>query len=293
MKHALIAVAFLATLIGTPDAQANEWTTAQTPFRIHGNTWYVGSKGLSAILITTDKGHVLIDVPMAENVPTIEANIRQLGFRIEDIKYIVNTHAHFDHAGGIAALASDSGAVVLGRAAQAHALLTGGDDADDPQHGSASLYAPVPKVNTLANGEALKLGSLRLQAHPTPGHTPGSTSWSWRSCEDGHCLNLVYADSLSALTAGDYRYSDPAHPERLRDFRRGLKRVAALRCDLLITPHPEASGFWARLQRRDAGEHGALVDSGACRAYAEAARQRLADLVVSETRAAQQEAQRK
>lgn len=269
MKHLIRAAAFGACLFAVSALAANkDWSAPQKPFRIVGNTWYVGSHGLSAILITSPQGHVLIDAPMAENVPMIEANIRALGFRVEDVRLILNSHAHFDHAGGIAALAQDSGASVRASAAGARALRSGGDDADDPQHGEADPYAAVPRVETFADGETVKLGALALTAHVTPGHTPGSTTWTWRSCEAKRCLDLVYADSVTPLSNKSYRYDDTVHPERLTDFRRGLATIAALPCDVLITPHPDASGFLDRIARRDAGDADALVDRNACRLYA-------------------------
>lgn len=266
-------------------AAPSSWTEAQAPYRIHGNTWYVGSRGLSSILVTSDAGHVLIDAPLAQNAAAIEANVRALGFRVEDIRVILNSHAHHDHAGGIARLARDSGADVRASAASTRALRSGGDDPDDPQHGSADRYAPVKVAATFADGEVVRVGELALTAHLTPGHTPGSTSWSWRSCEQADCLDIVYADSLTALTAGSYRYSDAAHPERLAGFRRGLDVVAELPCDILVTPHPEASGFDERIARRGAGDATALVDRDACRRYAEGARERL-DAQVERERAA-------
>lgn len=275
------ALALAATLFAAPSS----WSEAQAPYRIHGNTWNVGSRGLASILVTSDAGHVLIDAPLAQNVGLIEANVRALGFRVEDIRVILNTHAHFDHAGGIAGLARDSGAEVRASVAGARALRSGGNDPDDPQHGSADPYASVQVAATLADGDVVRVGDLALTAHLTPGHTPGSTSWSWRSCEQADCLDIVYADSLTALTAGSYRYSDPAHPERLAGFRRGLEVVAGLPCDILVTPHPEASGFDERLARREAGDAAALVDRDACRRYAEGARERL-DAQVERERAA-------
>ncbi|RYD16543.1 MAG: subclass B3 metallo-beta-lactamase [Lysobacteraceae bacterium] len=260
-----------AALIAAPPS----WTAAQAPYRIHGNAWQVGSAGLSAILVTSDAGHVLIDVPLAANVERVEANVRALGFRVEDIRMILNTHAHFDHAGGIAALARRSGAQVRSSTASARALRSGGDDPDDPQHGSADRYAPVAVASTFGDGEVVRVGTLALTAHLTPGHTPGSTSWSWRSCERSRCLDLVYADSLTAISDDGYLYSDPAHPQRVADFRRGLAMIAKLPCDILVTPHPEASGLDERIERRDAGEADALVDRSACRRYAREAGERL------------------
>lgn len=275
------ALVLAATLFAAPSS----WSEAQAPYRIHGNTWNVGTRGLASILVTSDAGHVLIDAPLARNVGLIEANVGALGFRVEDIRVILNTHAHFDHAGGIARLARDSGAEVRASVAGARALRSGGDDPDDPQHGSAGRYPPVKVAATLADGDVVRVGSLALTAHSTPGHTPGSTSWTWRSCEQDRCLDIVYADSLTALTAGSYRYSDPVHPERLAGFRRGLDVVAGLPCDILVTPHPGASGFDERLARREAGDAAALVDRDACRRYAEDARERL-DAQVERERAA-------
>jgi metallo-beta-lactamase class B len=265
------ALALAATLFTAPSS----WSEAQAPYRIHGNTWNVGSRGLASILVTSDAGHVLIDAPLERNVELIEANVRALGFRVEDIRVILNTHPHFDHAGGIARLARDSGAEVRASVAGARALRSGGNDPEDPQHGMAGTYAPVQVSATLADGDLVRVGELALTARLTPGHTPGSTSWTWRSCEQARCVDIVYADSLTALSAKGYRYSDPAHPERLAGFRRGIEAVAGLPCDILVTPHPEASGFDERLTRREAGDADALVDRGACRRYAEEAGRRL------------------
>lgn len=265
----------LAGLLVGGSSIASDWTAPQSPFRVHGGTYYVGSRGLTALLITSDAGHVLIDVPLEENVAMIEANIRALGFRVEDVKMILNSHPHHDHAGGMASMAQRSGADVHASTASALALRAGGDDAEDPQHGSAAKFAAVAKVKRFEDGAMLRLGDIELTAHLTPGHTPGSTTWTWSSCEKGRCVSMVYADSLTAMVAGKYRYSDPAHPERVVDFRAGLKSVAALDCDVLITPHPDASGFLDRVARRDSGDLQALVDRDACRVYARSAAKRL------------------
>jgi metallo-beta-lactamase class B len=285
-----LAVCVLLSTLSTAAAAANEWTTPLAPFHIHGSTYYVGSKGLSALLITSSKGHVLIDVPLADNVPMIEANIRALGFKVEDVRLILNSHAHSDHAGGIAALVRDSGAKVRASIASAKALRAGGDDADDPQHGTASTYAPVTKIKTIRDGAVLRLGPNALTAHITPGHTPGSTTWSWRSCAEKECVDLVYADSLTAISNAEYRYTDPAHPERLENFRRGLATIATLSCDILITPHPEASRFLDRVAQRKAGNSTALLERDACRGYAEGAGKRLETRIAEEAKQAHPDA---
>jgi metallo-beta-lactamase class B len=250
------------------------WTQPQKPFRIYGNTYYVGSHGLSAILITSSEGHVLIDGTLPENAAMIESNIRALGFRLSDIKLILNTHAHGDHAGAIATLAHDSGAQVTASAKSAKEMELGGNDPDDPQHGMAPFYPKVAKVRVVSDGETVRVGSLALQMHAMPGHTPGSTGWTWRSCEEQHCLSMVYADSLSLLSTDDYRYADPGHPERLAGYRHTLEMLAALPCDILLTPHPR-DDFFDKAGRITPGKPNPLIDTLACKAYAEEGTQNL------------------
>jgi metallo-beta-lactamase class B len=265
----MLAASAHATDPASPGAAMRaSWRQPQTPERIYGNTWYVGSRGLSAILITSPQGHVLIDGTLPENVEMVEANIRRVGFHLRDVKVILDTHAHGDHAGAIAALARDSGAQVVARAAPARALRDGGEDIDDPQHGDAPLFPAVQDVRVIGDNETVRVGPLAIQPQPTPGHTPGSTSWTWTSCEGKRCQSMVYADSLTLIADGGYRYTDPAHPERLGDFRRALAILAALPCDILMTPHPEASDLLKRLADRDAGNRDALRDPQACKTYA-------------------------
>jgi metallo-beta-lactamase class B len=260
------------------------WNASQAPFRLYGNTWYVGPHGLSSILVDTGQGLALFDGDLPESAPQIEAHIRVLGFRVRDIKWIFNSHAHVDHAGGIAALQRASGAQVLASAAGARELELGGADPSDPQYGSIPDYTPVRHVRVVRDGAALHLRDAAIKAHYTPGHTAGSTSWTWTSCEKKRCLHMVYADSLTAVSAPTFRFSD--HPRYLADFRRSIATVAALPCDILLTPHPDASGFWERVARRKAtADVSALIDQNACRTYAAAASKAL-DARLAEERAA-------
>jgi metallo-beta-lactamase class B len=258
-----------------------EWTTPVAPFRIFGNTWYVGSRGLAAILITSPAGHVLIDGDLPTSPPLIEASIRALGFRVEDVKYILNSHAHYDHAGGIAALQRAAQATVVASADGAAAIERGHGDRGDPQFESAAYFPPAHDVRRIGDGDTLRVGDVAITAHLTPGHTPGSTSWTWRSCADGRCLSIAYADSLTAVSDTDYRFSDDrAHPGIADAFRRSIATVSALPCDILLTPHPGASDFWAR---HDAATDGSgLVDASACRRYGDESMQRFDERVARE-----------
>ncbi|HKR76168.1 MAG TPA: subclass B3 metallo-beta-lactamase [Rhodanobacter sp.] len=249
------------------DIERSQWNAPQKPFRIYGNTWYVGPYGLSSILVDTGQGLALFDGDLPESVAQIEAHIRELGFRVRDVKWILNSHAHSDHAGGIVALQAASGAQVLASVAGKRELELGGADRSDPQYGSAPRYMPLRNVHTVRDGETLQLGQVAVTAHYTPGHTPGSTSWTWQSCEGRRCLYIAYADSLSAISARGYRFTD--HPDYVAAFRKTFATVAALPCDILLTPHPDASGFWEKVaQRKSPTDVAPLVDPQACRDYA-------------------------
>jgi len=275
MKHPLhlffaAAAALACASIHAAAADDRGWTRPEQPFRIYGDTWYVGTHGLSAILITSPQGHVLIDGTMPENARLVEQNIRSLGFRIGDVKAILNSHAHFDHAGAIAALAAASGAPVYASRYGAEELMAGGDYAEDPQNGEAPHFPKVAKVSVVADGGTVKVGDIVVTAHYTPGHTPGATTWTWRSCEKDRCLDVVYADSITAFTNGVYRYSDPAHPERVSGFRKTFDIVAALPCDVLITTHPDMSDFLDRAAAHRAGKQpDPMIDRQACKALAQ------------------------
>jgi metallo-beta-lactamase class B len=262
MRRTLLALA-ACTALPAFAVDTAPWTQPAEPHVIFGNTYYVGTKGLSSILVTSPQGHVLIDGPMDENVGRIEANIRKLGFRVEDIKLILNSHSHFDHAGGIARLAKDSGATVRATAAGAKELRQGGDDDSDPQHGDVRIYAKVEAIGDVTDGMVLRVGPLALTAHVTPGHTVGGTAWTWQSCEGGTCKSIAYVDSLSALAADGYRYSD--HPAFVADFRKTFDRVAALPCDILVAPHPDQA----------VGK--------TCKTYADAGRKRLDEQLAKES----------
>jgi metallo-beta-lactamase class B len=204
---------------------------------------------------------------------------------VEDIRIIGNSHAHYDHAGGIAAIQRASGARVLATASSAAVLRRGTPGADDPQHDIALPYPAVTgtDVGVIADGDTVRVGPVAIVAHATPGHTPGGTSWSWRSCEAASCLDFVYADSQTPVSADGFFFTrSTAYPTALADFARGFAVLEQLSCDVLLTPHPGASQLWERLDKRDHGQQDALQDRQACRRYAANARAQLARRVAAE-----------
>jgi metallo-beta-lactamase class B len=273
--------ALLARDVHSSCANCVAWNKPHAAFRIYGNTYYVGTDGLSSVLITSSTGDLLIDGALPESAPRIAANIRSLGFRIEDVKLIVNSHVHFDHAGGIAELQKLSGARVAASQWTADVMKKGAVPRDDPQYGSIRPIARVARVETFKDGDALSAGLVRVTAHFTPGHTPGGTSWTWQSCENGRCLNLVYADSLSPVSANGFQFSRRKEYPHAEDFERSFSFLESTPCDILITPHPDASGLWERLEKR-ASRPDALVDSNACRVLAQTSREQLKKRLATE-----------
>lgn len=254
-----------------------EWNLPNAPFKLFGNSWYVGTKGLSAILISSSAGHVLIDGGLPESAPIIRRNIEALGFSIKDVKLILNSHAHNDHAGGLALLARSSGAAVAASAASVRWLQRGVTMEDDPQFGLNAPFPPVPNVRTVRDGEVMRVGRLALTAHVTGGHTPGSTTWNWQSCEGAVCHEIVYADSQSPISADGFRFSgNTTYPSALSDFRRSHTLFESMPCEILVMPHPAAAQLFDRVAK------GTLVDAGGCKRMAANARLALENRLATE-----------
>jgi metallo-beta-lactamase class B len=263
--------------------QCAEWNVPQRPFRLHGNTYYVGTHGLGAILITSPQGHVLIDGGLPQSAPIIRANIESLGFRMRDVKLILNSHAHYDHAGGIAELQRASGARVLASAWSASVMKSGKSQPGDPQFGIAFGYAAVANVGTFTFEDTLRVGPIAIVPHATAGHTPGGTTWSWRACDAARCLDFVYADSQTPVSADDFLFTkNTTYPNAIADFERGYATLERLSCDVLVTPHPGVSSLWDRVSPSDGTIGATLVDRGACTRYAATARRALAARVAKE-----------
>jgi metallo-beta-lactamase class B len=284
MKPRILLVLAACAMSGA--AFADGWSTPQDPFAIYGNTYYVGTREVAAVLITSAAGHILIDGASPDASSQIAANIGRLGFRLEDVHYILNSHAHIDHAGGIAALQKLTGAVVVASPAGAAVLRRGTPESGDPQYGNLITLPnmkPIAEVRTITDGEVLRVGPLPVTAHATPGHTPGGTSWSWPAVENGKIVEVVYADSVNAMGDKTFRYSgDPRYPSARADVEASLAKLAALRCDVLISAHPEASGLWERKDAAAKAGHVAFIDPAGCVKYVEKTRQVLAHTLATE-----------
>ncbi len=257
-----------------PDAafecsNCERWNTPQDPFRVYGNTWYVGTAGLSSILIETADGLILVDGGLPQSAELIDASIRKLGFDPLQISAILLSHAHFDHAGGIAALQRLSGATVYTSDAGQLVLESGELQADDPQYMKGATDSGVPAVSnvvSIGDREKVTIGGVDVMAVYTPGHTPGGMSWSWESCALETCYNVVYADSMTAVSADGYRFSDGPAVNQLIESADVLSN---LDCDILLSPHPFFFGMQDKLEKIDDGNP--FINNVACMIYAETA----------------------
>ncbi len=236
LSRTLAALAVLAATIAAPaHAQRANWNTPTEPFHIIDNVYYVGTDGLAAYLFVTKKGLILLDAALPDSAPLIEANIVKLGYKVADIKFLLNSHAHFDHSGGLARLKADSGATMIASAGDRSALEGGfylGSEA------IKAMNAPPVKVDrTVRDGEKVKLGGFTLTAHLTPGHSRGCTSWGWTAKEKGKRYSaLVFCSATVAAN----RITPPVQYEGIvADYRSTFAKAKAMKVDVPLAPHAE------------------------------------------------------
>ena len=235
---ATVMAATPAVALDNPPA----WTRPTAPFHLIGPVDYVGTEGLAAYLIRTDKGAILIDATMAENVPAIQRNIIALGVPLDQVKLILVSHAHFDHAAGDAAMKRATGARLVAGAGDANALESG-IPPGETNYGVIRFPA-VTVDRRVRNGDRVRLGRVTLTAVATPGHTPGCTTWAMRAAEKGRVLNIVFP--CSATVAGNRLFGNRRYPGIVPDFRLSIARLAALPADVVLPGHPEAADVFDR-----------------------------------------------
>ena len=192
------------------------------------------------------------------------------------MKLILNSHVHYDHAGGIAELQKITGANVVASDIAARVLRTGKVDRSDPQFEVLRAYPPVANVEALGARKSVNVGKLQLNVIHTPGHTPGGTSWSWQSCEGKRCLNVVYGDSLNSVSDSSFKYGgDERYPNAASDMTTSTAALDAAPCDILIAAHPNFTGLWSIIDEHGKGDRAKLIDSSSCKRYAAAGKERL------------------
>lgn len=258
MKRPILTA--LACALFASAAAATDWPAAwhepTEPFHIVGNIYYVGSKGIAAYLIVSPQGDILLDGTEAENGAMIERNIAKLGFSIRDVRLLLNNHAHFDHAGALAQLKADSGAIFLANPRDKAILESG--HITLPNSNDLLDFPPVKVDRTLRDGETVRVGPIAITAIFTPGHTPGCTSWSMVVRDHGRRLRVVFPCSLTV--GGNRLVGNKLYPDIVADFRRSFARLAAMKADVVLTGHPELADVQGRDARRRDDSPDAFVD---------------------------------
>jgi metallo-beta-lactamase class B len=227
---------------GQSDPESRAWNQPVKPFRIIGNIYYVGAAEVSSFLITTPQGHILLDSGLAETVPQIQQNVAKLGFRMSDIKILINSHAHYDHAGGLAALKKLTGAKLMTTQPESELLARGGKE--DPQFGDRFAFVPAITDRMLNDGDEVELGGTTMTAHLTPGHTKGCTTWTMKAEEGGKQYNVVFAGSASA--PGYKLVDNPKYPKIVEDYERTFRVLKNLECDVFLGAH---GSFFSLLEK--------------------------------------------
>lgn len=255
LRPILLAAALLASPCAVAQQtdwakQIAEWNVPTAPFHIAGRVYYVGTAGLSAYLITDPAGHVLIDGGVPQSAKQIAANIRRLGFRVENVRYLLINHAHFDHAGGLAELKQLTGAQLLASAGDKPDIESG------KTVGRPDLppFPPVTVDRVVADGDHIRLGGTDLTVHLTPGHTRGCTSWTMRSGG----LDLIFACSITV--AGQPLTPGKGYDAAASDFRATFAKLKGLHADIFLNFHPSAFDMEAKRKKLAAGDARAFVD---------------------------------
>ena len=243
-----------------------DWTEPFPTFRIAGNLYYVGSKGLASYLITTPQGHILINSDLESSVPLIRASVEGLGFKFSDIKILLISHAHWDHDGGSAAIKALTGAQYMVMDADVPVVESGGRA--DFQYGnqSGSLYPPAKVDRVLHDGDEVRLGGTTLVAHLTPGHTKGCTTWTMKVPEAGKIYNVVIVGSPN-VNEGYKLVDNAAYPEIASDFERTFRVLKSLPIDIFLGAHGDYFDMKTKYPRLKEGAANPFIDPAGYNAY--------------------------
>lgn len=253
----------------SPESAAKNQPVA--PFRIAGDIYYVGASDVTSYLIVTPKGMVLLDGGFAETAPMIEANIAALGFKLKDVKVLLNGHAHPDHAGGLAKLKADSGAEFDAMAEEVQPLEHEGQGTF--YRGDRHLFDSIKVDRVLHDGDTVELGGVTLTAHLTAGHTPGCTTWTTTVQEAGKPYAVVFA---CQMTLPDKLTGNPLYPDAAKDFAKSFQVLAALPCEVFLAEHGSSfdlAGKMARLHAAKPGDADPFIDPQGYRGFVQHSRQ--------------------
>jgi metallo-beta-lactamase class B len=272
MKMIAAAVCALALVVTGVQAQTvkdfmaavmPKWTAPFAPFQLIDNIYYVGTDGISAYIIKTSQGLILMDTALPQQTGEIKGNIAKLGFKVGDIKIILNSHAHFDHTGGLAEIKKDTGAqLVAGE--RDKPLLEGGYYPGDEKNTDLA-FPPVKVDRAVKEGDVVTLGDTKLTAHSMPGHSPGCTSWEMTVKDGGQDRDVLFF--CSGTVALNRLVGQPTYPGIADDYRSTFAKAKAMKVDVLLGPHPEVYGMQAKRAQMKDGAPNPFVKPGELQTY--------------------------
>jgi metallo-beta-lactamase class B len=273
----MLSFVLALAIFAQADPTSRSWNQPVEPFRIIGNIYYVGANEITSYLIVTPAGMILIDGGFAETAPMIRANVAELGFNIHDVKILLNSHAHFDHAGGLAELKRVTGAEFYASAPDLPILARGGYD--DPQFGDRLLFSPIEADHVVRDNDRITLGDTTLTAHITPGHTKGCTTWTMTATDQQKRYDVVFL--CSASVPSEYNLvTNPKYPNEIGDYRRTFAVLAKLPCDVPLGSH---GSFFNLSEKRAVLAKGRdpnpFIDPAGYKAYVESAKKRFRAVV--------------
>jgi len=293
VKKIVVALVALISLTAAVEAQTPKdmlaallvkWNKPTEPFKMIGNVYYVGTDGLASYLITSPQGHILVDTVMPEATSQIKANIEKLGFKVTDIKYLLNTHAHIDHTGGRAEMKQASGAQLV--AGEADKPLLEGGYYPGAREETVLNFPPVKVDRTVREGDTVTVGDVTLTARETPGHSPGCTSWAF-SVKDGDATRsvLIFCSGTVALNR---LVTNPTYSGIVADYRKTFARAKEMKVDVLLAPHPEMYRMQDKRAMISDGAPNPFVSPGEFNAYAATLEKAFEEGLAKQTAAAQE-----
>jgi metallo-beta-lactamase class B len=264
LKICMLLAAVCSLISGITREQYRVWNTPVKPFRIIGNVYYVGASDLTSFVITSPQGHILLDGGLPETASQIERNVAALGFHIRDVKILLNSHAHFDHAGGLAELKRVSGARMVASHQDAQALMSG--DKDDFAWPGRGEFPAVHVDQVVSDGQTLRVGETAITAHVTSGHTKGCTTWTMAVNDGGRSYQVVFVCSTSA--PGYQLVGNKRYPDIVADYEQTFRTLRSLPCDVFLAYH---GSFFDLKEKHEAFERGQkpnpFIDPGGYRSF--------------------------
>lgn len=253
MRFALCALFLLAC----PAFAGHPGNDPYPPYKVIGNIYYVGANDITSYLITTPAGHIILNTGYEDTVPIIRDNVKALGFRLEDVKIMLNGQAHYDHVAGQRDLQQLTHAKIYSSEKEVEVLESGG--AKDARFGKEITYPPVHVDHVVRDGEKVTLGGVTLVAHLTPGHSVGCTTWTMTVADGGKKYQVVFVGGTT-INPGVRLVNQPTWPGISGDYEKAFQVLRSLPCEVFLGAHGGYYGMAAKRKRLDTAKINPFID---------------------------------